>query len=350
MRAIPFIILIAILTYGTIIADQFPGVELHAPDSDIIFAHDNHTDMDCADCHDRIELSDLAGDRNLPTMDVCGECHDTEDTEECGICHRNADDPTSSMHPERTIVFGHKNHLSREVECSSCHGQIASSTKTSPEHMPSMSQCFSCHDGKQAGDQCELCHGDHLTLADIHPVDWRHQHGDKAVLDEKWCTQCHHHDDSCIECHRGDNLTGKIHDLNYIYTHGLDAKSKRLDCSRCHDNQSFCYACHERENRIPLLHSSIAWLSDHGRVARRDVESCASCHDSDDPTCGRSGCHRDDDGLRGTDPRYHSPDINLFSSKGPWHNDDGYYCYHCHSNTNRSETGFCGYCHGFKDE
>ncbi len=346
MRAIPFIVLVAILTYGTIIADQFPGVELHVPGSDIIFAHSNHTDLDCVECHAGIEKSALSGDRNLPPMDKCGECHDIETEEDCGTCHRNPENPTTSPHVERTIIFSHENHLSRQAECPTCHGNIGSSIELSPEHMPSMSRCFSCHNGSTAGDDCRICHGEHLTLADIHPEDWRHRHGDKAALSQEWCTQCHRQKESCVECHRGDNLTGKIHDLNYIYTHGLDAKSKRLDCSRCHDNQSFCYACHERENRIPLLHSSVAWLSDHGRAARRDPESCASCHDTGDPTCARSGCHRDSDGLRGTDPRYHSPDNNLFSSKGPWHRDDGYYCFYCHTDTHQAGMGFCGYCHG----
>jgi hypothetical protein len=348
MRAIPFIFLVAVLAYGTIVADQFPGVVLHAVDSDIRFAHGDHADMDCIECHDRIENSDTAADRNFPSMDGCGDCHDIEAEEDCGVCHRNPDDPSSSPHAERLIIFSHANHLRREAECATCHGDIKSGSVSMPGYMPSMRVCFSCHDGKQAEDECLLCHGDHITLADIHPKDWRHRHGDKANLAEEWCTQCHRVDNSCVECHRGDNLTGGIHDLNYLYTHGLDAKSKRFDCSRCHDDRTFCYACHERENRIPLLHSSVAWLSDHGRAARRDVESCVSCHDTGDPTCGRSGCHRDSDGLRGTDPRYHPPDISLFNSKGPWHGDEGYYCYHCHTTTHQSGLGFCGYCHGFE--
>ena len=350
MRAAVVGSVITLLICGSILAGRYTGVELLVPESDIIFAHADHVDLECADCHTGIEESSAAQDQNLPSMDVCGDCHDVEAEEDCGTCHRNPEDPQASPRPERGVVFSHKDHLKRELECATCHGAVASSTESSPEHMPLMHQCFSCLNGEKAGDGCALCHDDHITLADIHPTEWRHQHGDRAALDREWCRQCHQEDNTCLDCHRGDNLTGYIHDLNYMYTHGLDAKSKRFDCARCHDNRSFCYACHERENLIPLLHSSVSWLTDHGSAARRDAENCASCHDSAEPTCARPGCHRDADGLRGTDPRYHAPHMTLFDSYGPWHGDDGYYCYDCHVSSRRAGQGFCGYCHGYEKD
>ncbi len=345
MRNAVLVFLGVLLIAGTIVADRLPGNSLHAADSDVIFAHADHTDVDCTDCHADIESSERAEDFNFPTMDVCGDCHDVDDDEDCGICHRNADDPQTSPELKREIVFSHKSHIGRGTECGTCHGSVSESAQTLPEHMPGMKGCFSCHDNFKAKDSCELCHAGNITLLDIHPADWRHIHEDKTVRDRDECLQCHTRDLSCLECHRGDNLLGNIHDLNYLYIHGLDAKSKLIDCSSCHDNQTFCYDCHARENRIPLLHSSAAWILDHGRAARRDPENCASCHDSADPTCGRGGCHLDADGLRGTDNRFHSPSASMFSSKGAWHNDDGHYCYVCHTNTHSSGIGFCGYCH-----
>lgn len=343
-RIVALIFAGALVAAGTIVAGVLPGIPLHAPDSDIIFAHANHTDPECADCHTGIGDSDLAADVNFPEMDVCGDCHDVESDEDCGMCHRNADDPGTSPHPEREIVFSHNLHIARGAGCDDCHGGIAETAESVPENMPGMKDCFSCHDNFLADNSCGLCHSE-VTLTDIHPGDWRHIHEDQTVRDRDWCMQCHTRDLSCLECHRGDNLLGNIHDLNYQYTHGLDAKSRLIDCSSCHDNRTFCYDCHARENRIPLLHSSAGWMADHGFAARRDVENCASCHDSSDPTCARAGCHIDSDGMRGTDPRFHSPDASVFSSKGPWHDDDGYYCYVCHTNTRSPGLGFCGYCH-----
>ena len=345
MHRLVIISAMALLIAGTILASRFPGTELFVAERDVIFSHALHTDLECTDCHTDIDKSTLAEDRNLPTMDVCGDCHDIESEEECRQCHRNPDEPEASPHPDRSILFSHQNHLGRRPDCAVCHGSIATSPSPQPEHMPDMARCLSCHEGVKAGNACGLCHSDHISLADIHPAEWRHQHGDQAPFKTDWCLQCHQGASSCIDCHRGDNLTGSIHDLNYRFTHGLDAKNKRTDCSRCHDGQTFCNDCHERENLFPLLHSTIAWLTDHGRAARRDVENCASCHDTDDPTCARGGCHQDADGIRGTDPRFHAANNTLFSHKGPWHSDDGYYCYQCHTNPHQSGQGFCGYCH-----
>jgi len=346
MRPAGIISLAALLIVGTILGARLAGAGLHAKDSDIIFAHEYHSDLDCVDCHADIEQSTTARDRNLPSMDVCADCHDVDSDDECGTCHRQPDDPLASPHPERTIVFGHQTHLGRKTECAACHGTVATSTETMPEHMPAMRQCFTCHDGVKIDDDCALCHADHITLADIHPLDWVNRHGGEAAMNRDWCAQCHLHEDTCLQCHRGDNLTGEIHDLNYLYTHGLDAKSKRIECIRCHDNQTFCVACHQLENRIPWLHSTIGWLTNHGAAARRDVENCAACHDTADPTCARVGCHADFDGVLGTDPRFHASSMSLFETNGPWHDDDGYYCYDCHRNTHSAGFGFCGYCHG----
>lgn len=351
MRAAAVISLLAFFASGTIFAGGYLSAKSptrpqpHTVESDIIFAHANHTDLECFDCHGDVENSNDAEDRNFPSMDVCGDCHDVESEDDCGVCHRDPNDPQAHAHSQPAIVFGHQNHLGRELDCTDCHGAVATSTEAAQTYMPDMRQCFVCHDGSKADDQCSTCHADNITLADIHPAEWRHQHGAKAVLERDWCAQCHRQGEFCLDCHRGDNLTGNIHDLNYLYTHGLDAKNKRIECTRCHDNRSFCNSCHERENRIPMLHSTVAWLTEHGRTARRDPENCASCHDSDDPTCARSGCHRDTDGMRGTDPRFHASSPTLFRSKGPWHDDGGYFCYRCHVDTHSEGAGFCGYCH-----
>lgn len=334
-----------VLIVGTIVGAQLSEVGLHPPESDIIFSHENHTDLECADCHTNIASSNSALDRNLPEMDACGDCHDIDTDENCGMCHRNPDDPQESPHPKRTIVFNHQAHIARGTACAVCHDDVATSTMLTAEHMPSMNVCLDCHDGVEVDDDCATCHADHIALLDIHPVGWVNQHGQKAALDRSWCTQCHREENECVDCHRGDNLQGQIHELNYMYTHGLDAKSNRIECIQCHDTRGFCNECHDSANRIPLMHSTMSWRMNHGEAARRDVENCAACHDTADPTCARAGCHNDFDGVRGTDVRYHASNLSLFDSHGPWHNDNGYFCFSCHRDTRSPGNGFCGYCH-----
>jgi hypothetical protein len=343
------ILLFLLLVIGLAgLAWAYLSPQLTAPEGDIKFSHALHVgeqEVDCETCHASVDNSAESSDDNLPAMDVCGNCHDVEDATGCGACHKNPDDPGGYGILKRELIFSHKNHISRGAVCGACHKGVKTSVGADPAILPLMKDCFVCHNDAQAMADCEKCHGNELTLLDIHPVNWRHEHGARAASDPAWCQGCHSEQSFCLDCHRGDNLRGEIHDLNYIYTHGLDAKGKAADCSQCHDNQTFCVACHESGNRMPQRHSLLTWLDDHGRYAREDVENCASCHDNGDPTCARVGCHNDFDGVKGTDPRIHDPNAAQFDIHGPWHNDQGYYCYQCHVRTGREGEGFCGYCH-----
>lgn len=349
MRARTLILVALIVAAAALLARSYPGARLEIPPSTIKFSHELHvTDMEveCLTCHEAASTSTQSSDVLLPTMDVCGGCHDVEDDETCATCHVN-DNYDAFTNPKRPIAFNHKLHVGKGVECARCHGDIAKSARaTEAANMPKMATCFECHDGITADADCAMCHNGQITLSDIHPVGWLHQHSERAVIEPEWCSNCHRDESFCVDCHRGDNVTGNIHDLNYTFTHGLDANSKERDCSRCHDRQTFCVECHEGENRIPLLHSSLGWVPNHGKIAREDVENCASCHDTGDPTCARSGCHADLDGIRGTDNPIHDPNAGLFEGHGIWHNDDGAFCFDCHTNTHTPGVGFCGYCHG----
>ena len=155
---------------------------------------------------------------------------------------------------------------------------------------------------------------------------------------------------ACSDCHADDNLTGFTHDLNYRFNHALDAKGKEFQCQSCHDNESFCVPCHTQEDIFPTDHSSRQWSpranpSTHADAARRDIERCAACHDEPQAVCGQPGCHRDGDGIPGTDPTIHASSITDLGH-GPWHDDPGYQCFQCHISTNQAGRGFCGYCHG----
>jgi hypothetical protein len=318
--------------------------------SDLIFSHPLHVTsqgIECVTCHAEIPSSASADDRNLPSMDVCAACHDVEDDKNCGQCHRDPANPVSAVETKLSVLFNHKRHIDLKIACLTCHSLSGENGDTSlTPSMPDKSLCMGCHDGVRASWDCRICHADRTALADIHPIGWQHQHAEQATLKPDWCRTCHQQESFCITCHRGDNQTGSIHELNYEFTHGLDAQGKEADCARCHDRQAFCNDCHQRENRMPLAHSTAAWRTDHGRAARTDPENCASCHEVDDPSCARAGCHRDADGVRGTDQRIHSANLD---GHGPWHSDDGYFCFTCHTNTGTSGVGFCGYCHGNGD-
>lgn len=155
------------------------------------------------------------------------------------------------------------------------------------------------------------------------------------------------------------------HTLNYRFTHGLDANQKSFECKTCHEEQSFCVSCHQNGGEMitgiaPTSHSIPNFTTFgvntggglHSELARKDIESCSSCHNVEgrDPACIK--CHMDNDGIKGTNPKTHEFGFQK-DEKGIWHNTQGAVCYTCHTDANAKPTGiagvgFCGYCHGQK--
>lgn len=325
--------------------------KINLSESDIIFSHQFHAvdqEFECATCHIDIESSTKAGDDNLPTMDECGACHDVEDDETCGMCHKNSEEPGAAVHVEHDFNFNHSKHLEQGIKCAHCHGTVIDSEQPVDDAFPCMAVCIDCHT-QQASTDCYVCHDNKITLESIHPADWRHKHGQQAKNDELFCQSCHQTPEFCIQCHMGDNLLGNIHDLNFQFTHGLEAQSKKADCTVCHSQQAFCTTCHESGNRMPLAHSTSSWIARHGKAAQNDPENCAVCHDTADPTCASGGCHNDFDGVRGTNPKIHRDDAFIFDSHGDWHDNDNAFCYQCHTKSAGTGFGFCTYCHGSKN-
>jgi hypothetical protein len=104
----------------------------------------------------------------------------------------------------------------------------------------------------------------------------------------------------------GDLLTvQKVHSLTYRYTHGFDARAQSSRCATCHDHDSFCTPCHRGGydatgvRIVPQSHQMAGFatvgggeaLNRHGKLAKRDIENCVTCHDVDgaDPLC--AVCH-----------------------------------------------------------
>jgi len=154
----------------------------------------------------------------------------------------------------------------------------------------------------------------------------------------------------------------RVHELNFRLTHGIEARGKTAECESCHQVQTFCANCHGSNNEdfalggiVPTSHLKPNFKTLgvgsggglHATLARRDIETCAACHDVQgaDPTC--ITCHLDSDGIKGTNPKTHPPNF-MKDVRGDWHDDAGSVCYNCHNGSPSqlpSQGGFCGYCH-----
>jgi hypothetical protein len=333
------------------------------PESDLIFSHRAHfgeRDIDCQTCH-QAALSMTANDVNMPGHNECSDCHSVENApDDCRLCHAHPDNPRGIDIPERELIFSHKSHLGenpKSDDCLACHTGIERlESHADAAGYPSMAYCFKCHDAMSASAECEACHTQATAMANlVHPPDWNHSHQFAATVEQRQtCAPCHQAETFCSDCHAGDNLVETVHDLNFRFNHGIDAKGKESNCQSCHEFETFCSECHSQEDAIPFTHFYPAWNprtnpGTHADFARKDMESCASCHDEQSFTCGQAGCHGDTDGIRGTDPDIHPSDF-MDSEQGPWHDDPGFQCFQCHSNTHRAGSGFCGYCHGENED
>ncbi len=357
----------------------------------LIFSHELHVEMDvdCESCHTIMEDTPTLSDIRLPLMDTCADCHDVEDEEQCTTCHY---EDVYETYPERSydLYFDHSSHMGQDIACMDCHqglNEVDYGFESAKTH-PSMESCFTCHnDISVASNTCESCH---ISTVNLIPqshktADFFENHKFAADMGNQECAVCHDNN-FCEDCHtatvmitetntasdfytpysphkyidnKNQQQITRVHDLNFRFTHGIDAKVKRDQCATCHQPETFCVECHSSEGGdfalggvVPYSHTLNNFLTvgvgtgggEHAILAKRDIESCAGCHDTQggDPTCIL--CHIDTDGIKGTNPKTHANSF-MMDAEGDWHSDDGSLCFNCHVNTRTAGIGFCGYCH-----
>lgn len=361
------------------------------------FSHSKHAEagVECASCHTPEKLTKKASDKMLPTHTECQSCHEQEVNEKCAYCHTDENNPVALPNPVREVLFDHQLHVvDQKVECITCHAGIEKTDFAEALHNPSMATCNTCHNNVKASNQCEVCHTNLVTLrpASHSAANFKREHArimNGRTFDAN-CQSCHT-ESSCMECHDGTNLTKisafektgmmsprkfgndrpaalsaqNVHDLNYKFTHGIDAKGRAADCQTCHRQQTFCSDCHMNGSvalggAMPTSHEQFGFTTlgvgsgggSHARLAKRDIQRCAACHDVEgsDPSC--ITCHVDGDGIKGTNPKTHAVGF-MKDVKGDWHDDIAANCFVCHNDANARPNGkagqsFCGYCHGVK--
>jgi hypothetical protein len=133
----------------------------------IAFNHKKHIDneLECSACHNLFQTSARAG---RPTTDTCILCHETaltESPEEEKVrqyAARGEQIPWRRLFKLPThVYFSHQTHVvSGQVECKSCHGNIADGTSppSKPEIKLTMDRCIDCHKARRASTDCLACH------------------------------------------------------------------------------------------------------------------------------------------------------------------------------------------------
>jgi hypothetical protein len=137
------------------------------PAQPIDFPHDIHVGrkIACTEyCHEGVTTQAIAG---LPSVRACMFCHNAIATDRPAVQRITAlreqgqdlawqrvfDYPASSH-----VKFNHAPHIRAEVECATCHGNIAGQTVARRTVTLTMGFCVSCHREKQAPIDCQTCH------------------------------------------------------------------------------------------------------------------------------------------------------------------------------------------------
>jgi hypothetical protein len=310
------------------------------------FSHTLHVKdqgVACEDCHHDAKKSARSSDNILGDHESCKSCHEEKISSDCAFCHTHPDEIVPIPLPDRALIFSHELHIStHSLKCETCHQELDTVTVASEENLPGMKLCIDCHGARRVSTNCESCHTDLAGLipADHLAGDFKRDHSQRTRLGgvDVSCSMCHT-ESFCQDCHTGAELHGfkstrdlmadpatrmplrdtpresklqNVHDLNYRFTHSIDAKSRRTDCFACHEQQIFCTPCHEAGGNIdqkkikPESHLAPGFTTigkgsgggRHAELARRDIETCISCHDvqGGDPTCML--CHTEGGAVR----------------------------------------------------
>lgn len=291
----------------------------------IRFEHGPHlkAGVQCTECHAVLTnsaASTLRGQVALPREAQCKGCHDGPQDSQCRYCHSHPESAGSYRLSRSHLVFDHQLHAEHGLQsCVRCHGTDAhdASVASFEPRTPEMATCTdSCHASEMRELACAKCHRDlHRYGKDAlelvrHGPGFLDTHGTLARADDALCASCHE-PTFCSECHTGSPAfpmellhAGEIgrqliHAADFRARHAAEARLDQASCMHCHGVE-FCDGCH----RVAGVGGSVGGLSPHppgwldalsprghAREARRNILSCAGCHNADaERTC--VPCHR----------------------------------------------------------
>ncbi len=270
--------------------------------------------LSCLSCH-----VETHGNFALPSEAKCASCHEDGATR-----WRHAQRPAVAEVPAgKRIVFSHPLHLELPQisgQCVKCHAG-AVGAEGGPPLFPPMATCTGCHNHAQEFEEAR-CTGCHRAedLRGLKPVTflshdgaWTRRHGDEARSQGALCSQCHAQS-SCDGCHDASKPLGPqtrnpmaierdfVHRFDFVSRHAIESRLQPGQCFTCHVRTE-CDACHTSRGVSAAVRGGASphppqWASgmgafnnQHGREARRDIASCAACHDQGAASnCVR--CHR----------------------------------------------------------
>ena len=138
------------------------------PVQPIDFPHNIHIEkgLTCTDyCHESVVNGPVAG---LPSVTTCMICHESIATDRPRIIDiaqnyaaKGIDLPWQRVYgfsQAAHVKFNHAPHIRAQVDCATCHGDVAKGTVATRAVEHTMGFCVNCHKEKQASNDCLTCH------------------------------------------------------------------------------------------------------------------------------------------------------------------------------------------------
>jgi len=181
----------------------------HTPDADealVTFHHQEHVQLfrlECSDCHRDESCAKCHSYSDTPMQETaeleefhvpCESCHDTEDEDECGFCHKSS----SSSGFSHTLTGWPLKAYHAENECAACH--------TGTSRVKALDRtCTNCHSNFTLGEFDHAVTG--LELFEDHQdLDCYECHIDERFDTIPECSECHDDDYSFPDDLPGDYL------------------------------------------------------------------------------------------------------------------------------------------------
>jgi len=242
----------------------------------------SHKDVACAQCHIMPGTINMFKSKVTAMRQVY--LHMRGGVESSAIRAHVPDRNCKACHPQtrdlivyHDLQITHKRHWDRGIECTRCHDRVVHGPNAAFKNTPSMNTCFECHDGKQARNDCSVCH---IVLGQRSPTtfrpEWIEAHKENIRSEgEASCTRCHQAD-FCNNCHR----SARPHPVNWLQEHPKGFRQSPKSCPVCHalpeekGEPSFCKNCHA----VRRAHA-LDWITVHPQKFRQDPKDCARCHD-----------------------------------------------------------------------
>ena len=242
----------------------------------------------------------ILGHADQATGPTCAMCHQREF---CSSCHVNArnieairtmpssDSAAAQYRTKRWTYPQPPSH--RAGTWATAHAATARENPTFCSTCHSRESCMGCHRSDERLLSVALlprrarggARG--VDLSSLRPAShtptWAREHREMAAAGAQACRSCHTQS-FCSTCHDGA-ARPTFHQTDYVVRHGQDAFNRETDCVSCHQPQAFCVSCHQTTGRARTGGTAAAyhndqpqWVLVHGRLARRSIETCQSCH------------------------------------------------------------------------